>query len=125
MGSSHRLRVEAHLGPGAPGELRAAFTEAVRAGAALVEVDVQRTADGHLLVHHDYTLPDGRWVHETDLPACLDALSVEGSGEPPLSVEDAVTLAAEHGVGLTLDVKSGMGNEHAVDYERRRATLRI
>ena len=35
-------------------------------GADWVELDVRRTADGALAVHHDPTLPDGRVVLETD-----------------------------------------------------------
>jgi glycerophosphoryl diester phosphodiesterase len=38
----------------------AAFRAAARAGADGVELDVRRTADDHLVVHHDAVLADGR-----------------------------------------------------------------
>jgi glycerophosphoryl diester phosphodiesterase len=49
----------------------AAFARAVAMGADGVELDVRRTADDHLVVHHDPRLADGRTIIETtaaDLP---------------------------------------------------------
>lgn len=61
----------------------AAFDAAVRAGADAVELDVRRTADDRLVVHHDASLPDGRAIrtvgaadlpgHVPTLDAALDA----------------------------------------------------
>jgi len=61
----------------------AAFRAAVAQGADGVELDVRRTADGALAVHHDAHLPDGRaivattWAdmpdHVPDLASALDA----------------------------------------------------
>ena len=48
-----------------------AFLGAVDQGADGVELDVRRTADGHLAVHHDDTLADGTGSWTTafaDLP---------------------------------------------------------
>ena len=60
-----------------------AFRGAVDQGADGVELDVRRTADGHLAISHDDTLPDGTVVVDvpftalpssvTDLPQALDA----------------------------------------------------
>ncbi len=50
----------------------AAFAAAARMGADAVELDVRRTADGLMAVHHDPVLPDGRVICETngaDLPS--------------------------------------------------------
>jgi glycerophosphoryl diester phosphodiesterase len=72
---------------GAPGvepeNTLASFRAAVGFGADGVELDVRRTADGALAVHHDARLPDGRAIVETslaempshvpDLAAALDA----------------------------------------------------
>ncbi|HEX2851454.1 MAG TPA: glycerophosphodiester phosphodiesterase [Acidimicrobiales bacterium] len=43
-----------------------AFLEAARLGADGVELDVRRTRDGALAVHHDAALGDGRLIVETD-----------------------------------------------------------
>jgi glycerophosphoryl diester phosphodiesterase len=56
----------------------AAFRAAASQGADGVELDVRRTADGRLAVHHDAHLPDGRAIVETawaDLPAHVPELS--------------------------------------------------
>lgn len=58
-----------------------AFRLAVAQGADGIELDVRRSADGHLVVHHDARLPDGRTIAEltraelpADLPGLGDAL---------------------------------------------------
>src|ERR1700712_5637918 len=54
-----------------------AFGRARELGADAVELDVRRTADGVLVVHHDARLPDGRSVDTTpvaDLPVHVPAL---------------------------------------------------
>lgn len=60
-----------------------AFREAGRMGADMVELDVRRTADGALAIHHDATLNDGRELKDVtfaelpewvpDLAGALDA----------------------------------------------------
>jgi glycerophosphoryl diester phosphodiesterase len=67
-----------------PGNSLAAFQAALDQGAAGVELDVRRTADGTLALRHDADLPDGRHLVDlgrgelpegiTDLPAALDLL---------------------------------------------------
>lgn len=59
----------------------AAFEAAARLGADGVELDVRRTADGAMVVHHDAALPDGRVIVEvpavalpSDVPTLRDAL---------------------------------------------------
>ena len=61
----------------------AAFRRAAVMGANAVELDVRRTSDGAIAVHHDAVLPDGRVIcemtavelpeHVPLLPAALDA----------------------------------------------------
>lgn len=67
----------------------AAFTEAVRAGADGVELDVRRTADDQLVVHHDAQLADGRTVvacRRSELPADVPSLAEALSACAPLLV---------------------------------------
>jgi glycerophosphoryl diester phosphodiesterase len=55
----------------------AAFHRAAAMGADAVELDVRRTADGQLVVHHDAELEDGRRiaaVRSADLPAHVPSL---------------------------------------------------
>jgi glycerophosphoryl diester phosphodiesterase len=55
-----------------------AFRTAVELGAEGIELDVRRTADDRLVVHHDAHLPDGRAVRDTparELPAGVPALA--------------------------------------------------
>ncbi|HEY8093784.1 MAG TPA: glycerophosphodiester phosphodiesterase [Acidimicrobiales bacterium] len=55
----------------------AAFRRAAVMGADMVELDVRRSADGLLVVHHDAHLPDGRAIAMTradDLPRSIPTL---------------------------------------------------
>lgn len=61
----------------APENTMEAFSAAARLGADGIELDVRRTGDGVLVVHHDPALPDGRLVVETartQLPAWVPDL---------------------------------------------------
>lgn len=56
----------------------AAFERAVAMGADGIELDVRRTGDDRLVVHHDPRLPDGRVIREhpaSDLPAHVPLLA--------------------------------------------------
>ena len=72
--------VYAHRGASAaaPENTVEAFSLARRLGADGVELDVRRSLDAALVLHHDAVLPDGRIVVETgraDLPASLPDLA--------------------------------------------------
>lgn len=72
-----------------------AFRHARALGADWVELDVRRSADGVLVVHHDAHLPDGRAIVETraaDLPAPVPALSA--------------ALDACAGMGVNVEIKN-------------------
>ena len=68
----------------------AAFRRAAELGADAVELDVHRTADGVIVVHHDPVLADGRRI--TDVTSAqLAPLRVRGEPVPTLAeVIDAV-----------------------------------
>lgn len=69
-----------------------AFAEALRLGADGVELDVRRTADGAMAVHHNADLADGRFIYELErgaLPpsvALLDAV-LDATGPMMVNVE--------------------------------------
>jgi len=56
----------------------AAFVEARAQGADGVELDVRRSRDGGLVVHHDATLADGRLIVETDVRDLPDGVCLLG-----------------------------------------------
>lgn len=67
----------------------AAFRAAADLGANWVELDVRRTADGALAVHHDAHLPDGRPIVDllaVDLPASVPSLAEALEACAPLGV---------------------------------------
>jgi len=86
---------------------RPAIAEAIRRGYWMLEVDVRRTRDGHLIVHHDATFEryygDPRQV--TDITwdeACQLRSKLEG--ERPLDLEE-FAAACRGKTRLMLDVK--------------------
>ena len=73
-GSEKQIRVIGHRGAAglAPENTLAAVEKAIEINVEAVELDVQLSRDGQLVVYHDYTLnsgttrqPDGRWVKGT------------------------------------------------------------
>jgi glycerophosphoryl diester phosphodiesterase len=63
-----------------------AFEGAKTLGADWVELDVRRTGDGALAIHHDAHLPDGRAIVDVDAadlpPGVLDLISALDACEP-------------------------------------------
>lgn len=113
--------VIAHRGASAahpPGNTIDAFLAAGPLGATWVELDVRRTADGRLAVHHDPELPDGTpivsvpfaelpgWVPE--LAVALDAcaglgVNIEIKNSPREADHDATCRAADEVCAVTAD----------------------
>jgi glycerophosphoryl diester phosphodiesterase len=85
----------------------AAFATARELGADWVELDVRRTADGSLIVHHDAALADGRVIVElaaAALPPHVPALT------------DALDACA--GVGVNIEIKNSR-DDPDFDVDRR------
>lgn len=116
----------------------AAFEAAVAHGADGVELDVRRTADGAMAVHHDAHLPDGRLICEvaaTDLPdhvpslvealaACADLLvNVEIKNWPRDPDHDPSLLLAEAvaSVVAPLGARAIVSSFNLADVDRVRA----
>jgi glycerophosphoryl diester phosphodiesterase len=109
--------VIAHRGASAyaPENTLAAFTLAHAQGADMIELDVQPTADGQLIVFHDDTTErwDGqqRPVRELSL-AALQQLDI--GGEPAPTLKEALAFARETGMALNIELKgTGMGAQCA------------
>lgn len=108
---------------GDPENSIAAFLEAKRLGADGVELDVRRSGDGALVVHHDAVVPGGRPLSETavaDLPpsvpllgdavaACNDMIvNVEvknAPGEPGYDSSEGIALEAAELLGEAGDLE--------------------
>jgi glycerophosphoryl diester phosphodiesterase len=76
-----------------------AFLEARRLGADGVEIDVRRSADGALVIHHDAAVPGVGLIHETDvadLPAHVPLLSS--------------TIRACEGIQMNVEIKNKPGD---------------
>jgi glycerophosphoryl diester phosphodiesterase len=76
----------------------AAFRLALTLGADWVELDVRRTQDSKMAIHHDPYLPDGRVICDTpaaDLPAAVPDL--------------AAALHACNGMGVNIEIKNEEG----------------
>lgn len=100
MDERSRPLVIAHRGASAdaPENTCDAFRLAAEQGADWVELDVRRTADGHLAVLHDGTLPDGRLLvdcRREDVPGSVPSL--------------AQALDACAGMGVNVEIKNGPG----------------
>jgi glycerophosphoryl diester phosphodiesterase len=98
----------------APENTLAGIRESVRHGAKFIEVDVQRSADGLLVLMHDLTVDrttngtgpvsDLTW----DAISALDAgthFSPEFAGEPVPALDAALALAIRQNVTLLLEIK--------------------
>ncbi|MBN1872832.1 MAG: glycerophosphodiester phosphodiesterase [Anaerolineae bacterium] len=85
---------------------RQAIEAGYAAGADLLELDVQRTVDGELVIYHSYQLPDGRWIRDlrtTDLRAVIY------KGHGLLFLEEVLEWVRDKSIGLSLDIKNGFG----------------
>ncbi len=91
------VRVIAHRGASAaaPENTVEAFALARELGADWVELDVRRTADGALVVHHDAELVDGRTIVE-----------LRRSELPPSVCELHEALAACDGMSINIEIKN-------------------
>ncbi len=107
----------AHRGASAyaPENTLAAFQLAHRQGADMIELDVQPSSDGRLVVFHDDTTErwDGR---PRAVAACsfgeLRRLDIGGERVPAL--EEALAFAADTGIALNVELKAaGMGGRCA------------
>lgn len=109
-----RPRIVAHRGASAdfPENTIEAFVGAEALGADGIELDVRRTADDVLVIHHDVHLADGRMVRGTasaDLPPSVPTLAeaLEATGDLWVNVEvknhpSDPDFDAEHGISIAV-----------------------
>lgn len=90
----------------APGNSRWAIEAVAALGVDLVEVDVHRTIDGHLVLHHDRDMHIGRTPTPIALATLAQLRTVDlGHGEHIITLAEAIRVA--HGrTGLFADLKT-------------------
>jgi glycerophosphoryl diester phosphodiesterase len=132
------LRIGAHRGDpeSAPENTLAAFDAAVALGVDYVETDVQRTADGALVLLHDDDLDrttNGRGP--VAMAAAAEVLALDAgswfaprfAGERVMTVDEFLAWVEEHdGLGAEIDIKtSGIGTELSDRIRRSPARSRL
>jgi glycerophosphoryl diester phosphodiesterase len=86
--------------PGAPAEnTLEAFEAAIALGVDMIELDVRRTRDGHLVVHHDARV---RALPVSSLR--YEALTVKGKRSRPPLLDEVLALTKDR-IALNLEVK--------------------
>ena len=122
----HTMEITAHRGASAlyPENTMAAFRGAWELGADWVELDVQQTTDGQIIVMHDSdtrrtTGVRGKvWNMTYEQIAALDAgssFSREFAGEPVPLLSQVAEYAVETGLRLNIELKP---TGHEVDFEQ-------
>jgi glycerophosphoryl diester phosphodiesterase len=93
----------------APDNTLLGFRTAAALGADMVEFDVQRTADGHTVVVHDYHLTDGdgrAWPVQRSTLDELRAIDL-GQGERIPTFAEALKVCIEENLGAYIEIKDG------------------
>jgi glycerophosphoryl diester phosphodiesterase len=93
----------------APGNTLAGFRKAAELGADAVEMDVQRTVDGELVIVHDAFLVDtgGRvWPVRRSTLEQLQAIDL-GGGERVPTLSEALELCEQEMLGAYIEIKDG------------------
>ena len=113
-----RVLVESHRGADklAPENSWTAIELAYQAGADFIEIDVQLTADGELIIYHHYRAPDGQLIRDMR----RNAVALVCAGENHLvGLDDIFEWAGRNDAKFTLDIKNGFNFDRAV-FERTR-----
>jgi glycerophosphoryl diester phosphodiesterase len=108
-----RVLVESHRGADklAPENSWTAIELGYKAGADFIEIDVQLTSDGELIVYHSYRAPDGQLIRDMR----RDAVALVCAGENHLvGLDDIFEWAAHNDAKFTLDIKNGFGFDRRV-----------
>ena len=111
-----RILVESHRGADklAPENSWTAIELGYKAGADFIELDVQLTADGELVVYHNYRAPDGQRIRDMR----RNEVSLVCAGENHLvGLDDVFEWATRNTARFTLDLKNGFDFDRTV-FER-------
>jgi glycerophosphoryl diester phosphodiesterase len=109
--SAYRVLRIGHRGARAhaPDNTLAGFRKAAELGADMVELDLQRTADGHLVVVHDTFLHDAErqvWPVQQSTMAALRQIDL-GDGERVPTLSEALEVCDQQQLGAYIELKDG------------------
>lgn len=92
----------------APDNTLLGIRTAAALGADMVEIDVQRTADDHIVLAHDaHLIDDGRaWPVQRSPLAALRAVDL-GQGERIATFAEALKVCIEENLGVYIEIKDG------------------
>lgn len=110
------MLVESHRGADklAPENSWTAIELGYQSGADFIEIDVQMTADGELVIYHHYRAPDGQRIRALR----RNEVALVCAGENPLvGLDDIFEWAAHNDAKFTLDIKNGFDLDRKV-FER-------
>ena len=107
--------VIAHRGASycAPENTRAAYRKAMELGADGIETDIQLTADGQLVMHHNYTLANGKAICNMTL-AELKQFDF-GNGESIVTLAECLDAAKDMNI-INLEMKAPI--DRAIPFEK-------
>ncbi len=110
-----RVLIESHRGAEglATENSFSALKLGLEAGADFLEVDIQLSRDSVPFLHHNYTLPDGRWCFQTP----WDEIRLLANSDSFLPLEDVLIWARENDACLSLDLKVGFMPENELATE--------
>ena len=83
-----------------------AIERGFEAGADSLELDIQISQDGTLVLFNDYMFPDGRWI--SDVPS-QEITKIEVLGQKIVFLSDVLDWVKKRNVYLSLDIKNGFG----------------
>jgi len=105
----------------APDNTLCGIRKAATLGADMVEIDVQRTADGHVVLAHDAHLTDGdgrAWPVQRSTLDQLRAIDL-GQGERIPTFVEALKLCIEENLGAYIELKDGGAIEAVIKTLRK------
>ncbi len=108
-----QVLVESHRGADklAPDNSWTAIELGYQSGADFIEIDVQMTADGELVIYHHYRAPDGQLIRAMR----RNEVALVCTGESHLvGLDDMFEWASRNDAKFSLDIKNGFDFDRAV-----------
>jgi len=83
-----------------------AIERGFEAGADILELDIQISQDGALVLFNDYMFPDGRWINDV---YSQEIKKIDVQGQKIVFLSDVFDWVKKRNIYLSLDIKNGFG----------------